>query len=417
MPWRPGGTSIPCNHSQILSRLQQLKTRLNRDPDLLEEYVHVVESYLSQGHARRVESGDGHAKWMLPHHPVLHPLKLGKVSSFRLRSIISRSLVEQRITFWTRSATIGVLLRFRLGRIAFTADIQLMFHQVYVAKEDQDFLRFLWWPRGNTSQPPEEYCMVVHLFGAKSSPSCANFALLQTAEDNSSDFCPAVLDTVNCNFYVDDCLKSVDSEAEAIGLINELIMLLRRVGFDLKEVVDQLPDCIVQCFTRKSCRLIGKPRSRTRRRNMCWASSGTTLISKYTNMRSKPFTRRGILSVVSSVFDPLGMLAPVILVAKIILQDLCRASIGWDDEVDEQTSSRWKEWLAGLPRLSHVAIKRCLFSVTVDLSSCATMELHFADASSKGLAKIEVSSPTQWRFINSERNVTMVRRSRVSERT
>jgi len=120
---------------------------------------------------------------------------------------------------------------------------------------------------------------------------------------------------------------------------------------------------------------------------------------------------------VSSVFDPLGMLAPVILVAKIILQDLCRASIGWDDEVDEQTSSRWKEWLAGLPRLSHVAIKRCLFSVTVDLSSCATMELHFADASSKGLAKIEVSSPTQWRFINSERNVTMVRRSRVSERT
>jgi len=59
-------------------------------------------------------------------------------------------------------------------------------------------------------------------------------------------------------------------------------------------------------------------------------------------MRSKPFTRRGILSVASSVFDPLGMLAPVILVAKIILQDLCRTGIGWEDEVDEQTSCRWK---------------------------------------------------------------------------
>jgi len=101
-----------------------------------------------------------------------------------------------------------------------------MFHHVYVANEDQDFLRFLWRTRGNISEPPEEYCMVVHLFGAESSPSCANYALLQTAEDNSADFSPAVLNTVKCNFYVDDCLKSVYLEAEAIGLINELIFKL-----------------------------------------------------------------------------------------------------------------------------------------------------------------------------------------------
>jgi len=115
----------------------------------------------------------------------------------------------------------GVLLRFRLGWIAFTSDIQLIFYQVYIANEDQDRLQFLWWPHGNTSQPPEENCMVVHLFGAKSSLSCANFILLQTAEDNLSDLSPTVLDTVKYNFYVDNCLKSVDSEAEAIGLINE----------------------------------------------------------------------------------------------------------------------------------------------------------------------------------------------------
>jgi len=96
-----------------------------------------------------------------------------------------------------------------------------------------------------------------------------------------------------------------------------------------------------------------------------------------------------MLSVASSVFDLLGILALVSLVAKIILQDLCRTGIGWDDEVDEQTSYRLKKWLSGLPRLSNVAIRRCLFPVMVDLSSWVTMELHhFADASSKGYGTV-----------------------------
>jgi len=168
MPWRPGSTGLPCNRSQVLSRLQQLQARLNRDPDLLEKYVHVVESYISQGHARKVELGDGSAKWLLPHHLVLHPLKPGKVrvvfdcaASYQGRSLNNELLTGPDLL----QSLIGVLLlRFRVGRIAFTADIQLMFLQVYVANEDQDFLRFLWWPRGKNSQPPKEYCMVVHLF-------------------------------------------------------------------------------------------------------------------------------------------------------------------------------------------------------------------------------------------------------------
>jgi len=84
------------------------------------------------------------------------------------------------------------------------------------------------------------------------------------------------------------------------------------------------------------------------------------------------------------------MLAPVILVAKIILQDLCRTGIGWDDQVDEQTSCRWKEWLAGLPLLSNVVIRRCLFRVTVDMSSCVTMELHLADAFPSGMEWLHI---------------------------
>ena len=61
-------------------------------------------------------------------------------------------------------------------------------------------------------EDPAEYRMTVHLFGANSSPSCANFALQRTVRDNSKDYSDVTQQTVLKNFYVDDCLTSVETE-------------------------------------------------------------------------------------------------------------------------------------------------------------------------------------------------------------
>ena len=74
---------------------------------------------------------------------------------------------------------------------------------------------------------------LVHLFGATSSPSCANFGLRRTADDNHAVFSKEVTDTVRRNFYVDDCLKSVRNEVEAIPLVSDLRELLSKGGFRL----------------------------------------------------------------------------------------------------------------------------------------------------------------------------------------
>jgi len=104
------------------------------------------------------------------------------------------------------SQLVGVLARFRQERIAIMADIKAMFCQVHVTPTDQDVLRFLWWPDGDTSQDPETYRMTIHLFGGVWSPSCASFALLRTADDNVSDFPDEIICCVHRNFYVDDFL-------------------------------------------------------------------------------------------------------------------------------------------------------------------------------------------------------------------
>ena len=147
------------------------------------------------------------------------------------------------------SSPVGVLSRFREEQIALMLDVEAMFHQVRVRPSDCDALRFLWWPDGNLDSQPEEYQIRVHLFGGASSPSCANFILKKTAEDNKGDFDVQTIETVKRNFYVDDYLKSVPTDPAAINLTEQLHKLLARGGFNLtkwlwnsRKVLKSLPE-------------------------------------------------------------------------------------------------------------------------------------------------------------------------------
>ena len=102
------------------------------------------------------------------------------------------------------------------------ADIEKMFFQVRVRKEDQSFLRCLWRPNGDLEQKAEEYCMTVHLFGAVLSPACANYALQRTADDNEESYGSEVANTLKRNFYVNDFLKSGSTEEETIKLAKDV---------------------------------------------------------------------------------------------------------------------------------------------------------------------------------------------------
>ena len=117
------------------------------------------------------------------------------------------------------------------------ADIEKMFYQVKVKKADQDFLQFLWWPNGILTKEPEEYCMTVHLFGGGSSPGCSNFALKCTAEDGENEFGVKAAETVKKNFYVDNLLKSLPTEEEAIEVIHDVKNMCAKGGFNLTKFV------------------------------------------------------------------------------------------------------------------------------------------------------------------------------------
>ena len=192
------------------------------------------------------------------------------------------------------------------------------------------------------------------------------------------------------NFYVDDCLKSVESEDNAIRLTSQLCELLARGGFKLtkwlsnsKKVIESLPESerAAQVKTLDFDKLPVE-RALGVQWNIASDQFGFSIVIK-----DRPATRRGILSIVSSVYDPLGFAAPFILNAKLILQDLCRNKYGWDDKIPDEYLQRWQAWLQELPKLEQLKIERCFKSP--DLGEIASCQLHhFSDASQQAYGAV-----------------------------
>lgn len=192
------------------------------------------------------------------------------------------------------------------------------------------------------------------------------------------------------HFYVDDCLKAVETSDQAVSLVQELTALCARGGFCLtkwvsnsKTVLLSIPDN-ERAPEVKDLDLRHDTLPVERALGVQWCTE-TDRFNFQINMQNKPVTRRGILSTVSAVFDPLGFLAPLILAAKLILRDLCKKKHSWDEEIEGKHAKRWHEWLADLESLAEFIIPRCI--KTEEFGSTQSAQLHhFADASEDGYA-------------------------------
>ncbi|CAG2227591.1 unnamed protein product [Mytilus edulis] len=98
-------------------------------------------------------------------------------------------------------------------------------------------------------------------------------------------------------------------------------------------------------------------------------------------LSDKPLTRRGILSIVSSIFDPLGLVSPVTLRAKLLYSTYAKRS-GWDEQIPQECHDQWKSWVKNLPCLENLSVNRCFLR---DVQHVKNVQLHiFSDGSELG---------------------------------
>ena len=264
-----------------------------------------------------------------------------------------------------------------------------------VSPADRDVLRFLWWNNGDPSQKPKTYRMAVHLFGGVWSPSCASYALRRTAEDNRDLYPPDVIAAVSNEFYVDDCLMSVPDEESAVRIQAQLCDLLSKGGFRLVKWVSNRCSVITgvppddRAKDLKNLELnIGESLPIERALGIYWDTEEDLLGIRIKPVRDPLGTRRSLLSVFSSVYDPLGLVGPFVLLAKSIFQAECRKTEkGWDDPLDDYHMQIWTKWLDDLPKLKDLHLQRCL--IPNGFGDVVQAELHhFSDASQKAYGAV-----------------------------
>ncbi|KAJ8019307.1 hypothetical protein HOLleu_42169 [Holothuria leucospilota] len=384
IPWRDRSEPLPNNFVVAKPRLDNLHKRLLKE-GIYDRYNAEIAKLLERGYAEEVPRSElltADRIWYLPHHAVFSDKKPDKLrvvfdcaSKFKGKSLNDRCM--QGPDMMTK--LLPVLLRFRQHSIAIQADIEAMYNQVKIPLKDRDALRFLWYRDEKLSY----YRMTSHLFGGVWCASSSTYALRRTVIDPPCGD-PLIRYTVDNSFYVDDCLSSVTSSSLAKVIIRELPQTLSLGGFKLTKFVANdeklLAEVSKECRA-KEIREFGET-SESRALGVKWMVSPDEFFFEVGQPMDGLVTRRRMLSIVASIFDPLGLIGPLVMTGKLLFQEATARKLSWDDKVSSDIESDWDLWVQSLGSIGHLKFPRCIKPREWDGDA---IELHhFCDASTKG---------------------------------
>ena len=193
--------------------------------------------------------------------------------------------------------------------------------------------------------------MTVHVFGSVDSPCCTSYALQRTALDQQGKFSDDAINAVKRNFYIAYLLTSKSNSHEAIVLVKQLIEILATGGFRLakwmsnnREILAAIPASEVAGDTVELDRN-ALPQERALGVKWCAVQALLSLKPKRSEF---PNSKRGVLSATSSVFEPLGLAAPYVIKAKLIIQEHWRRQIKCDKVLPNDSLKKWQVWKNGL---------------------------------------------------------------------
>lgn len=371
----------------VISTLRSVEQRLAKDLAQAAAYRVVMEKLIKGGYVIKcgpeAPADEGRDSWYIPHHIVSHNGKNRLVFNcfYQYRG---QSLNDYLLPGPTLGASLlGVLLCFREHAVAISGDIKGMFHQVRLLPEDRALLRFVW---HDVSQgdPPAVYEWQVLTFGTTCSPCCATFALQRHVKDHSQPDEDMRMSVERC-FYVDNCLQSVPTIAEARNLVDKLRTLLASAGFELRqwasnelEVIGHLPE--------ESRDKTDTPESTLR---LSWLFHTDVLGYKHRQVDYGVPTMRNIYKVLASQYDPLGLVLPYTTRAKALVRHLWDKHRDWDDPLLPQEllqqSQAWEDELDILPQ---VTLPRSYLPKEVDLCSLHREVHMFCDASEEAYGSV-----------------------------
>lgn len=390
LPFIDNRKEIGESKSMALKRFGYLERRFARDPILHQEYVEIMRELLALKHMQPAKPSDGREEYYMPHHPII---KHSRVTT-KVRVVMDATAKSSNGISLNQNLQVGprlqqdllrILLRFRSFRITGVSDIEKMFRQIFVNKEDRRYQKIVW--RETVDEPIEEFELTTVTFGTSSAPFLAVKSLQKLAQ-TTSDINPKVKSAIMEDFYMDDLLTGGDTSQEVIGIVHEIQNILDTAHFVLRKWISNDSD-VLQSIDKKvrAYDNVGDiPRDESwKALGLHWHPGSDEFDYKINeNAKRLAVTKRTILAVISSLYDPIGFLAPTIIVAKIFLQKLWISKVDWDESLDSEMESHWIRFQKSLPELEEINIPRWIGSISTKI-----LDLHgFCDASTLAYAAV-----------------------------
>ncbi|KAF0754056.1 Uncharacterized protein FWK35_00018224 [Aphis craccivora] len=366
-------------------RFEHLERKLEQNEKLGVAYREFMAEYEALGHMTIAQSP---GRYVIPHHAVwkqgiIHnKLRVEFDASARCdsgQSLNDALYVGPKL----QRDIVDVLLGFRLYRFAFSSDICKMYRQILVNAEYRQYQHILW--RASPIDALKEYALNTVTYGVNSAPFLA-LRVLHDIADRCDTSLTAVQMALRLQTYMDDICTGAETLDEALRLQQDLVKTLMSYGFELKKWSSNTPALLegIPKIDRASDSLsFGDEKSTVQVLGLSWRLEEDSLGYDFSEIKFT-YTKRGVLSVVARIFDPLGFLSPVVLFAKHLMQLIWASGIAWDDKLPPEIEEVWSQFVAELPSLSSVRVPR--FAGT-QRGSTYTL-CGFCDASVRGYAAI-----------------------------
>ncbi|XP_045451260.1 uncharacterized protein LOC123660203 [Melitaea cinxia] len=370
---------------QAERRFLMLERRLQRSETYKKLYSDFMHEYENMGHMTKITSYSN-PHYFMPHHGVLREhsvtTKLRVVFDASATSSSGLSLNDiQRVGEPIQGDLLAILLRFRQHRYVACADVEKMYRQVLVEEQQRHLQLILW--RDDPSQPLGIYRLNTVTYGTASAPFLSIRCLKQLGTESAD---PDVQRIIKEDFFVDDLITGDDDLTKLLYLCNETAKTLMSGCFPLRKWTFNFSQENLHASNNYNAlnELSFNNNSSNKTLGIGWFNTTDELHFNtqidFNNNNSKCITKRIILSHISQIFDPLGLISPSITQAKILLQRLWLLKIDWNDAVPDDVTRTWNRFISSLANvLNTIRVPRYVLG---ENHKHTLTELHiFTDAS------------------------------------
>ncbi|XP_037921190.1 uncharacterized protein LOC119658004 [Hermetia illucens] len=373
--------NLGSTYTTALRRFLGLEKKLQANNELNTHYSEFMMEYLNLKHMRLASNQNDFSGYFLPHHGVLRP----SAESTKLRVVFDASCISSSGLSLNNCLSLGpklqqdifdILIRFRKYKYVLTADIRMMYRQILMNELDTCYQKILWRP--NRNEKIQIFELLTLTYGTVDAPYLAVKCLQSLANLNKREY-PLESQIILSDFYMDDLVTGANSLKQLEKIANNIRGILSQAKLELHkwysnsyDIVKNISQMSVDDFNSKcNSKVLG----------VSWNVLHDYFeFPNYYFCNMNNITKRKVLSEISMIYDPMGLLGPISFKAKYLMQQIWKCELNWDDNIPVEILKTWTMLKSQFGLLENIKINR-----PFEMNESEVVDLiGFSDASTMG---------------------------------